>query len=594
MKIGLAQINSTIGNFAHNAEQILTAYRELSAQGAHLVITPELALTGYPPQDLLFAGEFVDHNLIMLAELEKQVGSVPLLVGFVDHNTTGQGKPFYNAAAVLQQGAQRVIAYKQLLPTYDVFDEARYFEPGKSSTMFSINGQKIGITICEDLWTAEYLSQSLYSIDPPQKLVDSGATLLVNLSASPFQQGKPARRLAMLKSQAKRFNVPIIYCNSVGGNDQLVFDGHSLVVAPNGESWFELAGFRKEISIIDLNTLDFFRNSTDTANCDVAPVLGASSMLYTLNSCAPSTPCTSSAPAILERSLFPKTFHKPQQPRDEIAEVYDALVLGIRDYVQKCGFKKVILGLSGGIDSALVAVLAVAALGPEAVTAVSLPGPFSSEGSVDDAQKLATTLSITYHKIPITPLYETMLASLKEIFSNTTVDTTEENIQARFRAITLMALSNKFGGLLLTTGNKSELAVGYCTLYGDMCGGLAAISDIPKTLVYQLAHWVNRKLEIIPWSTIEKPPSAELRPNQKDQDSLPPYELLDAVLQLYIEENFSLKQIVARGFDELTVRWIIGLVNRNEYKRQQAAPGIKVTGRAFGMGRRLPIAAKHS
>lgn len=544
MKIGLAQINSTIGNFAHNAEQILTAYRELSAQGAHLVITPELALTGYPPQDLLFAGEFVDHNLIMLAELEKQVGSVPLLVGFVDHNTTGHGKPFYNAAAVLQQGAQRVIAYKQLLPTYDVFDEARYFEPGKSSTMFSINGQKIGITICEDLWTAEYLSQSLYSIDPPQKLVDLGATLLVNLSASPFQQGKPARRLAMLKSQAKRFNVPIIYCNSVGGNDQLVFDGHSLVVAPNGESWFELAGCRKEICVVDLNILS-------------------------------------------------TTFQFLPKPRNEIAEVYDALVLGIRDYVQKCGFKKVILGLSGGIDSALVAALAVAALGPEAVTAVSMPGPFSSEGSVEDAKKLATTLSITYHKIPITPLYETMLASLKEFFSNTTVDTTEENIQARFRAITLMALSNKFGGLLLTTGNKSELAVGYCTLYGDMCGGLAAISDIPKTLVYQLAHWVNRELEIIPWSTIEKPPSAELRPNQKDQDSLPPYELLDAVLQLYIEENFSLKQIVARGFDELTVRWIIGLVNRNEYKRQQAAPGIKVTGRAFGMGRRLPIAAKY-
>ena len=547
MKIGLAQINTTVGDLVGNAALILDAYRDLVVQGAELVVTPELALTGYPPLDLIFAGEFVDRNIAILSELHDAIaetGNVPLVVGFIDRNETGRGKPFFNAAALLHRGEVPVIIHKRVLPTYDVFDEARYFEPGGASTPVEVSGGSIGITICEDLWTPEYLPGPLYRVDPPAELVAAGADILINLSASPFQHGKPGQRLQMLQSQAKRLSVPVAYCNSIGGNDQLVFDGHSLAIFGSGAIIRELAGFREELTVMEI---------------DREPTL----------------------------SGFP-------QPRDELGELYRALTLGLRDYFRKCGFTSAVLGLSGGIDSALTAVLAVEALGRENVTGVAMPGPFSSEGSVRDAEALALKLGIAYLTMPITPAFEVMKAGLKEAFGGRPEDATEENIQARLRGITLMALSNKFGSLLLTTGNKSELAVGYCTLYGDMCGGLAVISDLPKTLVYELSRWINRNEEIIPASTIEKPPSAELRPDQTDQDSLPPYDLLDAVLALYVEENLSIREIVARGYDEGLVRRIAGMVDRNEYKREQAAPGLKVTGRAFGMGRRLPLAQRYA
>ena len=541
MKVGLAQINTTVGDFPGNAAAILAAYRTLCSEGAEIVLTPELSIPGYPPLDLIFAGDFVERNLAALASIHERIGEVPLIVGFIDRNTTGHGKPFHNAAAFLEHGKPPVIIHKRLLPTYDVFDEGRYFEPGGTSTPVEFAGRKLGITICEDLWTPDYLPGPFYRVDPPADLVAAGADILLNLSASPFQYGKPARRLQMLHSQAQRLGKPIYYCNSVGGNDQLVFDGHSMAVSGDGTRSRELAGFHEELA-----------------------VLGE-----------------------------PEAPFQPDH-RDNLGELYRALVLGLRDYFRKCGFQSAVLGLSGGIDSALTAVLAVEALGREHVTGAAMPGPYSSEGSVTDAMLLAETLGIKCLKLPITKAFEIMKEGLSEAFAGRPEDATEENLQARLRGVTMMALSNKFGSLLLTTGNKSELAVGYCTLYGDMCGGLAVISDLPKTLVYELSRWINREHEIIPESTIGKPPSAELRPDQTDQDTLPPYAVLDAVLALYIEENLPVREILARGFDEALVRRITSLVDRNEYKREQAAPGLKVTGRAFGMGRRLPIAQRYT
>jgi NAD+ synthase (glutamine-hydrolysing) len=541
MKVGLAQINTTVGDFAGNADLILSAYRKLVTEGAEIVVTPELSISGYPPLDLIFAGEFVERNLATLRKIHEQVVGVPLLVGFIDRNVTGHGKPFHNAAAFLEKGKQPVIVHKRLLPTYDVFDEARYFEPGTLSEPIDFGGKKIGVTICEDLWTPDYLPGPLYRVDPPGDLVAKGADLLLNLSASPFQYGKPARRLQMLETQVQRLKKPIYYCNSVGGNDQLVFDGHSLVLSGDGTRTREMAGFAEELAVIGEPTLPFVPGH-----------------------------------------------------RHDLWELYHALVLGLRDYFRKCGFKSAVLGLSGGIDSALTAVLAVEALGKEHVLGAAMPGPYSSEGSVRDAYQLAQNLGIQCLELPITESYEVLLSGLKNAFEGRPADATEENLQARLRGVTMMALSNKFGSLLLSTGNKSELAVGYCTLYGDMCGGLAVISDLPKTLVYALSRWINRDGEIIPVSTIEKPPSAELRPDQTDQDTLPPYDLLDSVLALYVEENLPVREIVARGYDEVLVRRITSLVDRNEYKRKQAAPGLKVTGRAFGMGRRLPLAQRYT
>ncbi len=548
MNIGIAQINTTVGDLAGNADRILTAYRELVEQGAELVITPELAITGYPPQDLLFINKFVEGVRKQLDWLQEKISEVPLIVGFVDSNMTGKGKPFFNAAAVLQHGRPILIAHKRLLPTYDVFDETRYFEPGEKSLVVEIQGKKIGITICEDLWTSAYLPQALYRCDPLEELITAGAELIVNLSASPFQLGKPAQREKMLCAQAKRFHVPIVYCNAVGGNDQLIFDGGSLAIASGGEAVQHLSSCHEENKVIDVTRIKKLLSTTSQEN--------------------PS------------RDL-------------QLQELYDVLVLGVRDYFHKCGFQKAILGLSGGIDSALVAAIAVTALGADSVTGVLMPGPYSSQGSIDDAQALATNLKIPTLHLPINEAYETMMQTLSKPFATYAADLTEENLQARLRGITLMALSNKFKSMVLTTGNKSEMAVGYCTLYGDMCGGLAVIGDLPKTWVYELAHWINKKGEIIPRTTLEKAPSAELRPDQKDQDSLPPYETLDAILHLAIEEHCSISEIIARGFEEKMVRWILTQLHRNEYKRQQAAPVLKITGRAFGRGRRFPIAQKY-
>jgi len=540
MKIGFAQINTTVGDFAGNSERILRAYRELDAAGADIVLTPELALTGYPPQDLLFKSRFGPENLAALEQLRGQLGAAALIVGFLDVNRSASGAHFHNAAVVLQKGEPDQVVHKSLLPTYDVFDEERYFERAAHVAPVVIKGRKFGVTICEDIWTREYLPRPLYSTDPVEVLAAAGATAILNLSASPFQIGKPAQRLGMIRQLASKYRLPFFYCNSVGGNDQLVFDGHSLAVGASGAPLWQGVPFAEDTTLVDEETA-----------------------------------------AALEPAA-----------RDDMADLHGALALGLRDYMGKCGFKTCVLGLSGGIDSAITAAIAVAAIGRENVTGVAMPSQFSSQHSVDDAIALAANLGIACLTIPIQHSFEAFKHQMREAFAGRAEDITEENMQARLRGLTLMSLSNKFGHLLLTTGNKSELAVGYCTLYGDMCGGLAVISDVPKTIVYRLARYMNREREIIPVNTIEKPPSAELRPNQTDQDTLPPYDLLDEILGLYVEENLSGADIIARGYDEATVRWIVRRVDLNEYKREQAAPGLKVTGRAFGMGRRMPLAQR--
>ena len=539
MKIGLAQLNPTVGDLRGNFEKIASAYDRLVAAGADLVLTPELAITGYPPQDLVFKSRFVPETLATLERLHARVSKAPLLVGFVDRNE-GRGKPFHNAAALLESGQPIRKTYKSLLPTYDVFDEDRYFEPGRGAEPVVVCGKKVGVTICEDIWTEHYLSRPLYDVEPVRGLIENGAEIIVNLSASPFGLHKPAVRHEMVAALARTYQRPICYCNAVGGNDQLVFDGTSIAVNSSGALIAQLQSFREDEAIVDTE-----------------------------------------AGATIE-------FREGEMSED----LFAALSLGVRDYLRKCDFKSAVLGLSGGIDSAVVATIAVDALGAENVVGVSMPTQYSSRGSIDDALALARNLGIKCFQIPIGKAFETFRAQFSEIFSGLPEDTTEENMQPRLRAMTLMALSNKFGHLLLTTGNKSELAVGYCTIYGDMAGGLAVISDVPKTLVYELARWINRKREIIPRSTIDKPPSAELKPNQTDQDTLPPYEILDEILRLYVEENLSARDIVSRGFDEKTVRWVQRRVDLNEYKREQAAPGLKVTSRAFGLGRRMPIAQK--
>jgi NAD+ synthase (glutamine-hydrolysing) len=538
MKIGLAQINSTVGDLAGNAHKIIEACRSLEKQGARIILTPELVLTGYPPQDLLFQSDFVPESLRWLDEIHQAVGESAWIIGCVQSNSLLGGKPFRNTAAILERGKPARFVFKSLLPTYDVFNEARYFQPCENPAPVEIQGQIFGVTICEDIWSPDYLSRPLYAIDPVEKLVSAGATAILNLSASPFQIGKPARREAMIRAQATKHGVPFYYCNAIGGNDQLVFDGNSFAVSPDGATLQKAPGFIESSLIADRVPVTIGEASSDMADLRIA------------------------------------------------------LVLGLRDYASKCGFRSAVLGLSGGIDSAIVACLAVEALGADKVTGVAMPSPFSSSHSVEDALALAKNLGITCHTIPIAESFTAFKNQMQPVFAGRLEDTTEENMQARLRGLTLMSLSNKFGHLLLTTGNKSELAVGYCTLYGDMCGGLAVISDVPKTMVYQLAKFINADSEIIPHRTIEKPPSAELRPDQTDQDTLPPYEILDAILRLYVEENLGPSEIVAQGFDAETVRWVTRKVDFNEYKREQAAPGLKVTSRAFGIGRRMPIAQK--
>jgi NAD+ synthase (glutamine-hydrolysing) len=539
MKIGIAQINPVVGDFPGNAKRILAAYRECLDAGAEIVITPELSLVGYPPRDLVFKSQFVPKCLQALDYLAGETKTAPLLVGYVDHHhPVKPGKPFRNAAAWLERGEIRHRVWKTLLPTYDVFDERRYFEPGDSCEPIIWNGKRIGLTICEDIWTEDYLQRPFYDRDPVDELVTKGIDLLVNLSASPFHLGKPLLRRAMIAGIAHRAKVPVVYCNTAGANDQLVFDGHSLIAAANGRITAQLPGFSDTCAVVD----PFAAVEND----------------------APLDEC-------------------------ETAQLYKALVLGVRDYVTKCGFSSVCLGLSGGIDSALTAVIAADALGAENVRGLTMPSPYSSRGSVDDSFALAKNLGIRCNEVAIQDVFEAIKATMAPVFDGKPEDITEENIQARIRGLLLMALSNKENHLLLTTGNKSELAVGYCTIYGDMNGGLAVISDLPKTRVYEVSRWINREREIIPWNTIDKPPSAELRPDQKDQDTLPPYEILDGILELYVEHHLSPDEIISRGFEEATVRWVQRRVDLNEWKRHQAAPGLRVTSKAFGIGRRMPI-----
>ncbi len=541
MKAALAQINTTVGDFAGNEAKILSAYRRGAEAGLDLVVVPELATCGYPPRDLLLKKQFLTQNLELVERLAKATTKTGLLVGYVGKNDTRPGREATNAAALCQNGKIVASRSKMLLPTYDVFDEDRYFEPATENLPVEFNGQKIGLTVCEDLWNDEdFWRERRYRRNPAMELADAGAQIIFNISASPWHLGKNKTRLGMLGSLAAKLKCPLLYCNLAGGNDELVFDGESLAFNGTGQLAAQGGLFTEDFLILDTGQL---------------------------------------------KAIAP----------GELAEeemVFKALVLGLRDYLYKCGFKSAVLGLSGGIDSALTAALAVEALGKENVRGVSLPSEFSSRGSLEDARLLTKKLGIQYDVIPIQPMFEATRQQLKPVFVGCPEDTTEENIQARLRGVLLMALSNKFGSLLLTTGNKSELAVGYCTLYGDMCGGLAVISDVPKTMVYRLAKWINRADEIIPLASLTKAPSAELRPNQTDQDSLPPYEALDAILDAYVVQLRSVSEIVGLGFDEATVRRVVRLIDFNEYKRRQAAPGLKVTSKAFGVGRRIPIAQR--
>lgn len=537
LRIGIAQINGTVGDFPGNAKKILHAYRACLDQGADLVITPEMSLVGYPPRDLVHKSQFVPKCLQALDYLSEEIKHVPLLVGYVDHNTArSPGRPFRNAAAWLESGKIVHKIHKTLLPTYDVFDELRYFEPSETCEVIHWKGHRLGVTICEDIWTDDYLPRPLYDRDPIEELKLQGIDLLLNLSASPYHVGKTQLRRELISRVSTELEAPVIYCNSIGGNDELIFDGHSLVATPNDGCVIQLPGFQEHITTVDLTNLQ---------------------------------------PSIQEPSA-------PEQ-------IFQALVLGLRDYATKCGFSSVCLGLSGGIDSALTAVIAAEALGADHVFGLTMPSPYSSRGSVDDSFFLQKSLGISCTEVSIVDTFQAVKQSMATVFSGQKEDVTEENMQARIRGLYLMSLSNKFGHLLLTTGNKSELAVGYCTIYGDMCGGLAVISDLPKTTVYDVARWINREREIIPWSTIEKAPSAELRPDQKDQDTLPPYEILDAVLHMLIEQQLSTEEVISAGFDETMVLWVQRRIDLNEWKRQQAAVGLRVTSKAFGSGRRMPI-----
>ena len=503
---------------------------------------PELATTGYPPRDLLLRPHFIRRNLALLDRLAAATGATGLLMGYVGCNTRRPGRDATNAAALLQNGRILATRTKTLLPTYDVFDEDRYFEPARDNAPVEFNGRMIGITICEDVWNDEdFWLDRRYRGNPAIELVAQGARTLFNLSASPWHLGKNQTRADMLSSLVAKARCPLVYCNLVGGNDELIFDGASMA--------FNAAG--QLIAHAELFQEDWLEVDTDR--------LGGT----------------------------------PTRTSSDEEQLYRALVLGLRDYLHKCGFKKALLGLSGGIDSALVACLAAAALGPENVHGISLPSQFSSQGSLDDARDLARNLGIRYDVIPIQPPFEAVKTQLHPVFAGLPEDTAEENIQARLRGVILMAMSNKFGALLLTTGNKSEMAVGYCTLYGDMCGGLSVISDVPKVMVYRLANWINREHVVIPCSSITKAPSAELRPNQTDQDSLPPYEILDAILDVYVVRGQSPAEIRAAGFDPAIVQRVVRQINLAEYKRRQAAPGLKVTSKAFGIGRRIPIAQRY-
>jgi len=542
MKIALAQLNPTVGDFAGNSAKILDFTQRAHERGADLAVFSELCLCGYLPLDLIERPQFIERNERELNCLAKRL-PIPSIVGYAARATGSTGKSAVNAAALLANGKIVFVQHKLLLPTYDVFDESRYFQPATAQDVISFGGENLGITICEDIWNDKtFWAKPLYERDPVAELVAKGAGVILNLSASPYTIDKRALRMDMLRALAKSHGRPVVYVNQVGGNDSLVFDGSSVVVLPDGRIAAQAAPFAEDMVVFD----------TEACTGDVR-----------------------------------------QQPAGEIELALQALVCGTRDYVCKSGFRSVVVGLSGGIDSSVVAAIAVAALGRENVLGVSMPGPYSSGGSRTDARQLAENLGIRFLTLPISEVFDSYRAALADAFDDRPDDVTEENLQARVRGNFLMALSNKFGSLVLSTGNKSEMAVGYCTLYGDMAGGLALLSDVPKTMVYAIAEWINRDRELVPRASIEKPPSAELRPNQTDQDSLPPYDILDRILKSYIEDVKSPEEIADQyELDIDLVRSIARKVDRNEYKRRQAPPGLKITSRAFGLGRPFPIVQK--
>lgn len=551
MKIALAQLNPTVGDLDANLEKLKLHLAEISKYNTELVILPELFLTGYPPRDLLDDNSFINHceqTLTRLIEVSRSCPKTAILIGTITRCRLKHGKKLYNSAVLIENGEILFTQNKTLLPAYDVFDENRYFEPAHAVQVYPFRGEILGISICEDAWNEDAAPlPHLYERNPLSQLSSAGATLFINLSASPYYLGKEQIRLELLSRQSRQYELPLLMVNQIGGNDELIFDGCSLALNTSGKIVSRAPQFSEKILYLD--SLD------------------------------------------LKQSISPDTLaNMPTR----MAQLESALILGIRDYFQKCGFSEAIIGLSGGIDSALTCTLAVKALGPDKVWGVTMPSPYSSGGSIEDSQILADNLGIHFDIVPIKDLFKTYLDTLQPIFTGLPPGVAEENIQARIRGNILMSIANKFNRLLLTTGNKSELAIGYCTLYGDMSGGLAPISDLPKGVVYKLARFCNRDGIIIPETTLTKEPSAELRPDQKDQDSLPPYDLLDRVLELYIDDGIAVDEIVAsEGFAQETVGWIISAVKRNEYKRRQAPPGLKVTSKAFGCGRRMPIAARY-
>jgi NAD+ synthase/NAD+ synthase (glutamine-hydrolysing) len=544
VKVALGQINPTVGDFSGNAEKIIEFSRRAQAAGVGLILFPELSICGYPPRDLVERASFVAKNQETAELIAKQTSGIAVICGLVTPAQAQTGKSVMNSAALLRDGKIAFVQSKILLPTYDVFDEMRNFAPAARQEVFDFCGRRMALTICEDAWNDKnFWRKRLYTLDPVEELIRSGADFVLNISASPYWMGKREFRRQMLASIATSHQVPVVMVNQVGGNDSLVFDGSSLVVNPAGEVIAQGKSFEEDLVCFDSNSL---------------------------------------------------TGEMHEQIQGAEAEGYAALVLGTRDYVRKCGFKTVIVGLSGGIDSALTACIAADAMGRNHVVGVGMPGPYSSAGSVSDARAVAENLGIRFELLSIKEIFEDYLNVLKPVFTGCPEDVTEENIQPRARGTLLMALANKFNAIVLSTGNKSELGVGYCTLYGDMVGGLAVISDVPKTMVYRLARYVNSRQAVIPESTLEKPPSAELRPDQKDVDTLPPYEVLDRILEDYIEDMRVPEEIAARhNLDIRLVSRVIRMVDRNEYKRQQAAPGLKISEKAFGYGRRFPIAAKY-
>ncbi len=543
MKIALAQINPTVGDFSGNARRIIQYSEKALAAGAGLVLFPEMSVCGYPARDWVERPAFVAKCRETVEYIAKNTPGIAVICGYATPAQTETGKSVLNSAALLRNGKIDFVQSKMLLPTYDVFDESRNFTPAREQSLLPFCGKQMALTICEDAWNdKQFWNRQLYVVDPVEQLIRAGGNFVLNISASPFWVGKRELRRKMLQSIAAKYQVSVAMVNQIGGNDQLIFDGSSLVIGPDGAIVAQAKSFEEDLIFFDSNAL---------------------------------------------------TGDVHEQIAGLEASTYAALVLGTRDYVQKCGFERVIIGLSGGIDSALVAAIAVDALGPENVIGVGMPSPYSSRGSIDDARELAANLRIRFELIRINSIFDAYRQGLKQVFAGREEDVTEENLQSRIRGALLMAMSNKFCALVLSTGNKSELAVGYCTLYGDMVGGLAVISDVPKTMVYRLAQYVNSRRPVIPKSTMEKPPSAELRPNQRDTDVLPPYEVLDTILEDYIEDNKSAEDVAReRKFELPLVKRIISMIERSEYKRQQAAPGLKISEKAFGMGRRFPIAAK--